>query len=105
MTATCPTCWFASGGDDRHCGRCRCCPESARIAARARRRTYRLLKIRDLTPAEMAEMERLIEAEQRAHEEDERTHYESHQWNPTEDDDECVACGVTWQDCEGECTP
>lgn len=46
---TCSTCWYASGGDDRHCGKCECCPESARIASRARRRTFRLLKVRDLT--------------------------------------------------------
>ena len=36
-------------------------------------------------------------------ESNDRTRYESHQWNPTEDDFECVACGTTWQDCEGEC--
>lgn len=102
---SCSTCWFASDGESRHCGRCACCPDSARIAARARTRTTLLLKVRELTPAETRENEALIEAEVRSHEEDERTRYETHQWNPGEDDDECVACGVTWQDCEDECAP
>lgn len=31
-----------------------------------------------------------------------RTRYESHAWGG-DDEDECVACGVTWQDCEGAC--
>lgn len=35
---------------------------------------------------------------------EERTHYESHLWNPAEDADECAACGVAWQDCEDECS-
>lgn len=70
---------------------------------RARRRTYRLMKVRDLTPEEMREVERLIEAEQRDREREERTRYESHQWDATEDDAECIVCGVTWKDCEAEC--
>jgi len=106
MTGRCSTCWFANGdGVSRHCGKCACCPESARIGARARQRTYRLMKVRDLTPAEMREMETLIEAEVRAHEEDERTRYESHVWSRLTDDDgeECMVCGVTWEDCDDDC--
>lgn len=33
----------------------------------------------------------------------ERTRYESHTWNPTEPDDECIVCGVTWGECEDDC--
>lgn len=59
---TCSTCWFASEPGDTHCGECSCCPESARIAARARKRTRLLMvKVHDLT--------------------------QSHTWNPTDDDD------------------
>jgi hypothetical protein len=31
---------------------------------------------------------------------DEPTRYESHAWDGN---DECAACGVTWEDCEDEC--
>lgn len=33
----------------------------------------------------------------------ERTRYETHQWDPTEDDEECIACGVTWGECDEPC--
>ena len=26
MSANCARCWFASGGDADHCGKCTCCP-------------------------------------------------------------------------------
>jgi hypothetical protein len=46
----------------------------------------------------------LADAENRDREDEQRTRYESHQWNPTEDgDDECIVCGVTWQDCDDDC--
>jgi hypothetical protein len=34
-----------------------------------------------------------------------RTRYESHIWSPRTDDedDDCLACGVTWGACEDEC--
>jgi hypothetical protein len=31
-----------------------------------------------------------------------RTRYESHAWSGG-DSDECVACGVRWEDCEEDC--
>ena len=31
---------------------------------------------------------------------DEPTRYESHAWDGK---DECVACGVTWEDCDDDC--
>jgi hypothetical protein len=45
----------------------------------------------------------LTEAEDCDREAEQRTRYESHQWNPGEDDDECIVCGVTWQDCDDDC--
>jgi hypothetical protein len=35
-----------------------------------------------------------------------QTVYESHIWSPQTDgdDDECMACGVTWTDCDDECS-
>jgi len=59
-----------------------------------------LMKVRDLTPDEIREMEQLIESDQRIREDEERTRYESHAWDG---DDECVTCGVTWEDCEDDC--
>jgi hypothetical protein len=34
---------------------------------------------------------------------DDRTSYESHQWDPTDDDQECIVCGVTWGECDEPC--
>ena len=34
---------------------------------------------------------------------DDRTRYETHEWDPTEDDQECIVCGVTWSDCDDVC--
>lgn len=44
-----------------------------------------------------------LAADERDRKAEQRTRYESHQWNPTEDDQECVVCGVTWIDCDDEC--
>lgn len=31
------------------------------------------------------------------------TRYETHTWNPTGDDAECIVCGTTWGECEDAC--
>ena len=144
MSANCTTCWFASGGDAEHCGKCRCCPPSAALApfgwitvlresGRARitqadetalispqmiglmfagRAPYlRLdddeLVIRDgfgkVVVYRIGEYVHDGHAAGFALRRQDRTRYESHEWSPGATDDECVACGVTWQDCEGDC--
>lgn len=34
---------------------------------------------------------------------EDRNRYESHQWNPDNDDPWCVVCYITWQDCDDDC--
>lgn len=66
-------------------------PYIARAAQRARETSVSFVQA--------LEDERLRIGEDRFTRQD-RTRYQSHAWDG---EDECVACGVTWQDCEGDC--
>jgi hypothetical protein len=66
-------------------------------------RRVRLVWSRPLTAEEEADMQALMAAELRDHEDEQRTRYESHAWGGGEDGEECVACNVRWEDCDDDC--